>query len=144
KIVAQACEKLGATADVFGCDVADEQSVTTMASAVSARFKRVDVLINNAGAFTPGPFAQTSVAEFDRMIAVNLRSAFLVTQAFLPWLLQRKAGEIFFMNSIAGLVAYPSAAGYCAAKFGVSGMARGLREETNAQGMRVCCVHRGA
>jgi len=142
--VAKACEKLGATAAVFGCDVTDGKSVAAMAQAVFARFRRVDVLINNAGAFTPGPFAQTSVAAFDQMIAVNLRSAFLVTQAFLPPMLKRKSGDIFFMSSIAGLKAYPNGAGYCAAKFGLTGLAKVLREETKEQGIRVCCVHPGA
>lgn len=142
--VAKACAKLGATAEPFVCDVADELSVKAMSEAVSARYKRVDVLINNAGAFTPAPFAQTSVAEFDRLIAVNLRSAFLVTQAFLPAMVRRKSGDIFFMSSIAGLDAYPNATAYCAAKFGVTGLAKVLREETKAQGIRVGCVHPGA
>lgn len=142
--VARACVKAGAVAEAFACDVADEQSVATMRQAVIARFLRVDVLINNAGTFAMGSFAETSVAEFDRMIAVNLRSAFLVTQAFLAPMLKRKNGDIFFMSSIAGLDAYPNATGYCAAKFGVTGMAKVLRAETKAHGVRVCTVYPGA
>jgi NAD(P)-dependent dehydrogenase (short-subunit alcohol dehydrogenase family) len=115
-----------------------------MADAVLKLFGPVDVLINNAGAFALAPFAETKVAEFDRMIAVNLRSAFLVTQAFLPAMLKRKSGDIFFMSSIAGLGAYPQAAAYCAAKFGVTGLAKVLRAETKDHGVRVCCVHPGA
>jgi NAD(P)-dependent dehydrogenase (short-subunit alcohol dehydrogenase family) len=111
---------------------------------VTARFGAVDVLINNAGAFAMAPFAETQVEEFDRMIAVNLRSAFLVTRAFLPAMLKRKGGDIFFMSSIAGLGAYPNATAYCAAKFGVTGMAQVLRAETKEHGIRVCCVHPGA
>ena len=81
---------------------------------------------------------------FDRMIAVNLRSAFLVTRAFLPAMTRRKRGDIFFMSSIAGLGAYPNSAAYCAAKFGVTGLAKVLRAETKGTGLRVCCVHPGA
>lgn len=66
-----------------------------MARAVHKHFGPVDALINNAGTFTMAPFAQTTVAAFDRQIAVNLRSPFLVTQAFLPAMLQRKRGSIF-------------------------------------------------
>lgn len=143
-VTARACTRLGATTAIFPCDVADEASVAAMAKAVTKRFGTVDVLINNAGAFTTAPFARTKVAEFDRMIAVNLRSAFLVTAAFLPGLLRRKRGDIFFMSSIAGLGAYPQAAGYCAAKFGVTGLAKVLRAETKGAGLRVCCVHPGA
>ena len=140
----KACAKLGAKAGVYECDVSNAESVALMAGAVIRSFGPVDVLINNAGAFTMAPFVDTKVDEFDRMIAVNLRSAFLVTQAFLPAMLKRKSGDIFFMSSIAGLGAYPNAAAYCAAKFGVSGLAKVLRAETKDHGVRVCCVHPGA
>ncbi len=143
-VVGRACAKLGATVETFGCDVSDEAAVATLATAVAKRFGRVDVLINNAGAFAPAPFADTSVADFDRMIAVNLRSPFLVTRVFLPAMLKAKRGDIFFMSSIAGLGAYPNAAAYCAAKFGVTGLAKVLRAETKGTGVRVCCVHPGA
>jgi NAD(P)-dependent dehydrogenase (short-subunit alcohol dehydrogenase family) len=124
--------------------VADEASVAGMAGAVRQRFGRVDVLINNAGVFEAASFAQTTVAQFDRLVAVNLRSAFLVTRAFLPAMLKRKGGDIFFMSSIAGRQAYPAGAAYCAAKFGVTGLAQVLRAETKGTGVRVCCVHPGA
>jgi NADP-dependent 3-hydroxy acid dehydrogenase YdfG len=142
--VAQACGKAKATTAIFPCDVSDENAVAAMAAAVAKRFGRVDVLINNAGAFATASFAETSVADFDRMIAANLRSAFLVTRAFLPAMLKRKHGDVFFMSSIAGLGAYPNAAAYCAAKFGVTGLAKVLRAETKGTGVRVCCVHPGA
>jgi NAD(P)-dependent dehydrogenase (short-subunit alcohol dehydrogenase family) len=141
---AKACTKLGAKAGAFECDAGNEASVSLMAEAVREQFGTVDVLINNAGAFAMAPFVDTKVDEFDRMIAVNLRSAFLVTQAFLPAMLKRKAGDIFFMSSIAGLGAYPNSTAYCAAKFGVTGMAKVLRAETKDHGVRVCCVHPGA
>jgi NADP-dependent 3-hydroxy acid dehydrogenase YdfG len=142
--VARDCAQAGAKVEVFECDVSNEASVGLMAEAVTERFGRVDVLINNAGAFAMAPFAETKVSEFDRMVAVNLRSAFLVTQAFLPAMTKRKAGDIFFMSSIAGLGAYPQAAAYCAAKFGVTGLAQVLRAETKNRGIRVCCIHPGA
>lgn len=142
--VARACTKRGAKVEIFGCDVANAASVEMMATEVARRCGAPDVLINNAGAFTMAPFAETSLAQFDDMIAVNLRSAFLVTQAFLPAMLKRKTGDIFFMSSIAGLGAYPNAAAYCAAKFGVTGLAKVLRAETKPHGIRVCCVHPGA
>ncbi len=146
--VARACAKLadgGAKAvELFLCDVSDESAVTAMAAAVAKRFGAVDVLINNAGVFAGAPFAETKVAEFDRIVAANLRSAFLVTRAFVPAMLKRKRGDVFFMSSIAGRAAYPNGAAYCAAKFGVTGLAQVLRAETKATGVRVCCVHPGA
>ncbi len=142
--VARACAKTGATAEVFICDVTDEAAVAAMAKAVLKRFGRVDVLVNNAGLFEGAPFAKTTVAMFDRLLAANLRSAFLVTHSFLPGMLKRKAGDIFFMSSIAGKQAYPNGAAYCAAKFGVTGLAQVLRAETKGTGLRVCSVHPGA
>lgn len=142
--VARRCARAGATAEAFPCDVSAEAPVSALAAAVRARFGRVDVLINNAGVFAGAPFAETAVADFDRLIAANLRSAFLVTRAFLPAMLRRGRGDVFFMSSIAGLDAYPNGAAYCAAKFGVTGLARVLRAETKGKGVRVCCVHPGA
>ncbi len=142
--VKKACAKLGATAETFVCDVSDEASVALMAGAVWKKFSGVDVLVNNAGVFAGAPFAETKVAEFDRIVAANLRSAFLVSRVFLPAMLQRKKGDVFFMSSIAGLDAYPNGAAYCAAKFGVTGLAKVLRAETKGTGVRVCCVHPGA
>jgi len=144
RAVAGACRPLGATVGMFPCDVSDEKAVARMARVVTGRFGGVAVLINNAGAFEAAAFRKTTVAQFDRVLAVNLRSAFLVTRAFLPAMLKRKAGDIFFMSSIAGLSAYPGGAAYCAAKFGVTGLAKVLRAETRGTGVRVCCVHPGA
>lgn len=142
--VARQVAKRGAEAESFVCDVTDEAAVAAMAAAVAKRFGGVDVLVNNAGVFAGAPFADLAVAEFDRIIAANLRSAFLVTRAFLPPMLRRKQGDIFFMSSIAGLGAYPNGAAYCAAKFGVTGLAQVLRAETKETTIRVCCVHPGA
>lgn len=144
RVTARECLKLGAEVELFPCDVTKEKAVAAMARAVTKHFGPVDVLINNAGAFTMAPFAKTSLTAFDDMIATNLRSAFLVTQACLPAMVKRKRGDIFFMSSIAGLGAYPQAAAYCAAKFGLTGLAKVLRAETKDAGIRVCCVHPGA
>jgi NADP-dependent 3-hydroxy acid dehydrogenase YdfG len=142
--VARACAKLGATAATFGCDVSDEAAVATMAAAVTTRFGVVDVLINNAGKFAGAPFTQLSVADFDGLIAANLRSVFLVSRAFAPAMMRRKRGDIFNMSSIAALIAYPGGAGYSAAKAGVASLSQVMRAELRDHGVRVCCVFPGA
>jgi NAD(P)-dependent dehydrogenase (short-subunit alcohol dehydrogenase family) len=144
RAVAGACLPRGATVEMFPCDVTDEKAVARMARTVTGHFGGVDVLINNAGAFEAAAFLKTTVAQFDRLLAVNLRSAFLVTHAFLPAMLKRRTGDVFFLSSIAGLQAYPGGTAYCAAKFGVTGLAKVLRAETRGTGVRVCCVHPGA
>jgi NADP-dependent 3-hydroxy acid dehydrogenase YdfG len=127
-VVARGAAKLlsgrGAAVATFGCDVSDEASVATMAAAVTKRFGGVDVLINNAGKFEASTLTEMSVAQFDRLIGANLRSVFLVSKAFVPGMAARGRGDVFNMSSIAGLDAYPGGAGYCAAKFGVTGLAR--------------------
>ena len=140
----RACTRLGATAEPFTCDVADEASVAAMARAVTKRFGAVDVLINNAGKFTGGPFTKMRVADFDRMIAVNLRSVFLVSRAFVPAMARRRRGDVFNMCSVAGLKAFPGGGGYSAAKFGVAGLSKAMRAELQDRGVRVCCVYPGA
>ena len=144
RAVAAACRKLGAPAEVFVCNVADEASVAAMAQAVTARFKHVDVLINNAGKFAGAPFLEMSTAMFDAQIADNLRSLFLVSKAIVPGMVRRKRGDVFNMSSIAGLQAYAFGAAYCAAKFGVTGLTKVMRAELKDKGVRVCCVHPGA
>ena len=142
--VAKACAKLSATAATFVCDVANEEAVAEMAAAVNRRFGGVDVLINNAGKFAAAPLTEMTVAQFDGLIAANLRSVFLVSRAFVPGMIKRRRGDIFNMSSIAGLVAYPGGTGYTAAKFGVSGLSKVMRAELRDQGVRVCCVYPGA
>lgn len=144
RAVAAACAKRGAVAEIFPCDVAVEAPVATMAAAVTQRFGAVNVLINNAGAFSGAPFTEMSVAQFDGLIATNLRSVFLVSRAFIPGMVRRGQGDVFNMSSIAGLIAYPGGAGYSAAKFGVAGLSKVMRAELRAKGVRVCCVFPGA
>jgi len=142
--VQRACERLGASAISFACDVSDDKAVAKLKREVTKEFGPVDVLVNNAGAFTGGPLLEFSVAEFDRLIAVNLRSVFLMSRAFLPAMVKAKRGDVFNMSSIAGLVAYPGGAGYSAAKFGVAGLSKVMRAELKDKGVRVCTVYPGA
>lgn len=142
--VVRACTRLGARAVAFPCDASDEPAVAALAIAVGKRFGGVDVLVNNAGKFAGAPFIEMKVADFDAMIALNLRSVFLMSRAFAPGMVERGRGDIFNMSSIAGLTAYPGGAGYSAAKFGVSGLSKVMRAELRDKGVRVCCVYPGA
>ena len=143
--VAQRCLKSGATeAETFVCDVSDATTVETMARDVRTRFGSLDVLINNAGQFVPDPILSMSVERFDATVAANLRSVFLVTRAFAPAMAERGRGDIFIMASVAGLRAFPAGGAYVAAKHGVLGLARALREELKGRGVRVTTVLPGA
>jgi NADP-dependent 3-hydroxy acid dehydrogenase YdfG len=142
--VARDCARLGAITGAFPCDVSDEKAVEGLEAAVRGRFGMVDVLVNNAGKYLGSGVLSTSVADFDRAIASNLRSLFLVTRAFAPAMVRRRRGDIFNMGSVAGLAAYPGSASYTAAKFGVTGLTKAMRAEFKDKGVRVCCVYPGA
>jgi NAD(P)-dependent dehydrogenase (short-subunit alcohol dehydrogenase family) len=142
--VAKACAGLGADAGIFPCDVSDEEAVAAMKAAVGRRFGAADVLVNNAGKYFGSDFLATSVADFDRTIAANLRSLFLVTRAFAPEMIKRGRGDIFNMGSVAGITAFAGGSAYSAAKFGVAGLSKAMRAEFRDKGVRVCCVHPGA
>jgi short-subunit dehydrogenase len=142
--VAKTCTDLGANPGIFTCDVSDEAAVAALEAAVRRRFGAVDVLINNAGKYLGAPFLATTVGDFDRMLATNLRSLFLVSRAFAPGMIRRRRGDIFNMGSIAGITGLPGASAYSAAKFGVAGLSKAMRAEFRDKGVRVCCVHPGA
>jgi len=142
--VAAACRARGAETLVLPCDVTDAGAVEAMANEVLVRWGAPEVLVNNAGLFRPAPLRQTAVEEFRAQLEANLTSAFLVTRAFLEPMIARRRGHIFFMGSVAALKAYPGSVAYCAAKHGLLGLARVVREETRQLGLRVTVVLPGA
>jgi NAD(P)-dependent dehydrogenase (short-subunit alcohol dehydrogenase family) len=143
--VAEACAALGADAHGFVCDVTDEAAVSRLPAAVAKHFGAApDIVVNNAGRFTPGRLADTPPALFDELLAANLRSAYLVTRAFLPALQKRGSGDLVFISSICGKIGLDGCAAYTVAKHGLSGLAAALRTETKGSGLRVLAIHPGA
>ena len=139
KLAAQA----RAIADATGGEVAALPLDVTDAGAVAAAFARlgaVDILVNNAGAAESAPFAKTGLDLLDRMLAVNLKSAFLCTQAVLPGMLAVKAGRIVNIASTAGLTGYAYVSAYVAAKHALVGLTRALALETAKSGVTVNAV----
>jgi NAD(P)-dependent dehydrogenase (short-subunit alcohol dehydrogenase family) len=141
---AEACRERGGEALVVPTDVTDDAAVAEMAEAVQDAWGVPDVLVNNAGMFTYAPLDELSLGGFREQIDVNLTGTFAVTEAFLPAMRERGHGHLFYMGSVASVKAYPGNAGYCAAKHGVRGLARVVREETKDEGLRVTTVIPGA
>lgn len=129
---------------VVPTDVTDDAAVADMAETVQTDCGTPDVLVNNAGMFTYAPLDELTMEGFREQIDVNLTGSFAVTQAFLPAMRDRGEGHLFYMASVASIKAYPGNAGYCAAKHGVRGLARVVREETKDEGLRVTTVIPGA
>ncbi len=142
--VAESCRAKGGEAMVVPADVTDDDAVADVAETVRSEWGVPDVLVNNAGQFTYAPIDELTLDGFREQIDVNLTGSFAVTQAFLPDMRERGHGHLFYMGSVASITAYPGNAGYCAAKHGVRGLARVVREETKDEGLRVTTVIPGA
>jgi 3-hydroxybutyrate dehydrogenase len=132
--------RLGAEAASFRCDVSDEGEVDAAFAAARDCFGDAYVLVNNAGQAESAPFAETSRALWDRMLAVNLTGAFLCTRQVLPGMLAGHAGRVITVASTAALKGYPRMAAYSAAKAGVLGLTRALAAETAKHGVTVNAV----
>lgn len=103
-----------------------------------------DALVHAAGAFALAPLAETTVAEFDRQVSVNLRGAFLVVRALLPAFLTRGRGRIVTLGSVAGRRALPGNGAYAASKFGLRGLHEVLVEELRGTGVAATLIEPAA
>lgn len=140
----------GHEAEGFVADLTSFDSARAMVDAVLARFGRVDVLVNNAGMVQTGVesgsrrFVDLTEEEWDRAIALSLKTAFNVTRCVLPGMLERGYGRIVNVSSVTGsLVAIPESVPYGAAKAGMDGLMRGLALEAGRHGITVNSVAPG-
>jgi NADP-dependent 3-hydroxy acid dehydrogenase YdfG len=102
----------------------------------------LDILVHSAGAYSAGPVADAPVTELDDHYRVNVRGPYLLTQRLLP-LLRARRGQIVFVNSSVGLQGRARVGGYAASKHALRAVADALRDEVNADGVRVLSVYPG-
>ncbi|MGW5061939.1 SDR family oxidoreductase [Streptomyces sp. NPDC004096] len=122
-------------------DVTSLDSVRAFAAAGIEEYGRVDVLINNAGVMPLSPIADLRIAEWEQMIDVNLRGVLYGIAAVLPHMQRQGGGHIVNVSSTSGHRVDPTAAVYCATKFGVVALSEGLRQES--RDVRVTVVSPG-
>jgi 3-oxoacyl-[acyl-carrier protein] reductase len=137
----------GVEAAAFVADLTDDAAARALVDAAVAAFGRLDVVVNNAGMTSvsdpedAGTLAGTSDALWRRALDRNLTTAFQVTRAALPHLLESDAARVIMMASVSGpLVAYPGDAAYHAAKAGMVGLTRALAIEEAARGLTANAV----
>lgn len=136
-------EALGARAAAFDADVTRAAEVARMVGAVEATLGPLDVLVNNAGVILEKLLTDTSEDEWDRLLAVDLKSVFLTARAVLPGMRARGRGAIVNIASDLGILGRANFTAYCAAKAGVIGLTRALAREV-APHIRVNAVAPGA
>jgi NAD(P)-dependent dehydrogenase (short-subunit alcohol dehydrogenase family) len=130
------------TASVVACDVSDEASVAALAETVAAA-GGADILIHNAGIYPLGPYDQISFAEWRRVMAVNLDSMFLLSQAFLPHMRAQGWGRVIGISTAMFHTGAPMALAYVASKGGLIGLVRSLATEVGVDGVTVNAIAPG-
>ncbi|MFL5313180.1 MAG: SDR family oxidoreductase [Myxococcales bacterium] len=120
------------------CDVSDSAEVERFFGDVERHLGPPDVVVLNAGVLERGPIEDFTEAQWDRVLDVNLRGAFLCAKAAWP-ALRRRRGRIVAMGSISGTLGTPEAAAYNASKWGLTGLIKSLAEEGRKQGV-FCAV----
>src|ERR1700730_9777739 len=119
-------------------DLTREQDCTRLVFTARAKFANIDILVNNAGHYGPVvPVEDYPLAEFDNVISVHLRAAFLLSKLVLPEVYTRGCGVILNISSLAAKSAFPWGSAYAAAKAGLLGLTRVTAAEAGRKGVRV-------
>jgi 3alpha(or 20beta)-hydroxysteroid dehydrogenase len=136
-------EELGGAAAARAHDVSSEHDWAAVCAWALDLHGRVDVLVNNAGVFLAAPLADTSPADFRRVLDVNVTGVFLGMRTLAPGMAERGRGSIVNVSSVAGLMGSPYLTAYSASKWAVRGMTKVVAKELARSGVRVNSVHPG-
>jgi NAD(P)-dependent dehydrogenase (short-subunit alcohol dehydrogenase family) len=137
---ARLVEAQGRRAAAVTCDVACESQIAAAVDGVARALGPIDLLVNNAGFLVIRPILETSLEDFDRTLAVNLRATFLLCRAVLPGMIERNRGTVINIASTSSKRWYAGQGAYCAAKHGVLGFTKVLAEEMRPHGIRVSAI----
>jgi NADP-dependent 3-hydroxy acid dehydrogenase YdfG len=125
-------------------DVTNKESCTQFTNSAINEYKRIDVLINNAGLMPLSFVKNLKIDEWDRMVDVNIKGVLYSTASVIPHMLANKSGHIVNVSSIAGRIVFPAGSVYCATKHAVTAFSEGLRQELSQRSnIRVTCVEPG-
>jgi NADP-dependent 3-hydroxy acid dehydrogenase YdfG len=141
--VAQAIRALGQEALAVPTDVIHQDQVERLVTETLSRWKRVDILMANAGAYVRCPIPDLTVAEVERSMAVNFYGALYAILAVLPHMLNQKSGHLVLVSSMDAKKGLPLDAPYVAAKFALAGFGEVLRQELYGSGVQVITVFPG-
>ncbi|MGD0184150.1 MAG: SDR family NAD(P)-dependent oxidoreductase [Roseiarcus sp.] len=140
KKVAAEVRDNGGVAEAYDLDITKGDDVRRVVAEVAGKYKRIDVLVNNAGFDDIKPFMQTTEADWDFLINLNLKGHLHVTHAVLPHMIAANSGAIVFISSDAARVGSTGESVYGAAKAGLIGFTKTLAREEARHGIRVNCI----
>ena len=141
----QVAQSLGTKAHAVRCDVSDDADLDRLVQATVTRFGRIDGLVNNAGVNFVRPFLDTTPADWNRVIGVDLRGAFFLTQKACRQMLQQNpaGGSIINIASVHSLAVLPGSGPYDAAKWGMVGFGKSIAVELATRNIRVNAISPG-
>ncbi|OLC65948.1 MAG: short-chain dehydrogenase [Actinobacteria bacterium 13_1_40CM_2_65_8] len=132
-----AIKKGGGEAVVEHVDVTNEQETVALANQVARRFKRIDVLFNNAGISGVGDVLETDPDLFDRVMRVNVRGVYLMSRAVVPHMIKQRSGSIINMSSCIAQIGLARRVSYAASKGAVLSMTKSMQVDLAQHGIRV-------
>lgn len=136
-------EANGHRAEARSCDVGDSEALTGLIEEVASTHGRLDILVNNAGITRDGLILRMSDDDFDTVINVNLRAAFVACRAAVRPMMRGRFGRIVNIGSVTGLMGNAGQANYAAAKAGLVGLTKSLAKEVGSKGITVNLVAPG-
>lgn len=140
KEVASAIEKQGGAALALQCDVSHAKDAERAISETAKEFRKLNVLVNNAGALSVSTVDTITEDDWDRVISVNLKGPFLMSRAALKEFRKNGGGTIVNIGSVLGLVAMKDRAAYCASKGGVTMLTKAMALDHAHENVRVNCI----
>jgi NAD(P)-dependent dehydrogenase (short-subunit alcohol dehydrogenase family) len=141
--IADSIRKSGGAARAFAADLSRVSEIDRVVAEVIKAYGTVDILLNNAGAYFLSEIGRTKEAEFDAMLATNIKGVFFLCQAVLPEFERRKKGKIINIGSIFGHTGFPGSAGYCGTKAAVHLITRTLGLELRERNIQVNAIAPG-
>lgn len=129
--------------EIKKCNLASSEEIKSLIDFANEKLGGIDVLICNAGITKDGLLIQMKEEDFDSVIDVNLKSAFLMTKAAIRGMLKQKSGRIIYITSVVGQTGNPGQANYVSSKAGLIGLCKTIAQEVASRGITVNCVAPG-